>query len=297
MSLLILFMTLSAAGSVGHLHAHPIDGASRIPPALIVGRAVCGQSTWLLTERAHLIVMTHATRQITVREVKGLPFTDTPWGLACLADGSLWTLGAARTLVRLSAEGVVRERIELRFPRLVLFGFNDRLLFIDLPMLIARPLLATALPRGKSESRPWPRFLGRATASRTDLFARNLVNCGIGDGRSLPCWFADEKTVIVSDGSHANNVSFPALSARDVAEATPIWDLAMGNADTLWLLPAIGGGPRGPITGRRLVKTNRNGTELASVELTPPGRMILAATDMTCVLLTADGTLMEVTIR
>ena len=71
----------------------------------------------------------------------------------------------------------------------------------------------------------------------------------------------------------------------------------MGSADTLWLLPATGGGARGPITGRRLVKTNRSGTELASVELTPPARLILAATDTTCVLLTADGTLMEVTTR
>ena len=204
MPLLILFMTLSAAGSVGQLHARTIDGAPRIPATLIVGRAVCGQSTWLLTERADLIVMTHATRQVTARVVKGLPFTDTPWGLACLADGSLWTLGTARTLVRMSAEGVVRERIELKFPRLVLFGFTDRLLFIDLPMLVARPLLATALPREKGESRPWPRFLARATELRTDLFARNLVNCGIGDGRSLPCWFADERTVIVSDGSNAN---------------------------------------------------------------------------------------------
>ena len=294
MPLLILFMTLSATGSVEHIQTHVIDRSPRISSHLIVGRAVCGQSTWLLTEWAELLVMRHATRQVQERAVKGLQLSDTPWGLGCLTDGSLWTLATARALVRISGEGIVRERIELKFPRLVLFGFTDRLLFIDLPMLVARPLLATARPSGKDESKPWPRFLARATKLRSDFFARNLVNCGIGDGRRLPCWFADERKVIVSDGSIADSVSFPALNARDVVEATPIWDLAMGGADTLWLLPATGGG--GGIS-RRLVKTNRSGIELASVDLTPPARLILAASDATCVLLTADGTLMEVTTR
>jgi hypothetical protein len=297
MSFLILFMTLSSAGSVAQLHAHTIDGAPRIPPTLIVGRAVCGQSTRLLTERADLIVMTHATRNVAVRAVKGLQLTDTPWGLACLADGSLWTLGTARTLVRISEEGVVRERVELKAPRLVLFGFADRLLFIDMPVLLATPLLTTALPRGKGESRPWPQFLARATASRADLFARNFVNCGIGDGRSLPCWFADERKVIVSDGVNASAVSFATLHSPDVAAATPIWDLAMGSADSLWLLPGTGGGASGAVNGRRLIKTNKSGTELASVQLPSPARMILEATDTTCVLLAVDGTLVEVTTR
>ena len=71
----------------------------------------------------------------------------------------------------------------------------------------------------------------------------------------------------------------------------------MGSADSLWLLPGTGGGASGAVNGRRLIKTNKSGTELASVQLPSPARMILEATDTTCVLLAVDGTLVEVTTR
>jgi len=262
--------------------------------SLIVGRAVCAHGTWLLTEHPDLIVITAPARQVTVRRVEGLRANDRPWGLACLADGTLWSLASPRVLIRIGADGVVRERVDLRFPRVALFGWTDRLLFIDLPMLVAKPLLSTAIPRARGESMPWPRFLGRATETRADLFARNLVNCGIGNGRHLPCWFADDRRVIVSDGASASSISFAALSARDVVAATPIWDLAMGGADTLWLLASSRGSAGAAVSGGRLVKTDGRGTELASLALVSPARMIVAATDTTCVLLTLDGRLMEV---
>ena len=141
---------------------------------------------------------------------------------------------------------------------------------------------------------PWPRFLGRATETRADLFARNLVNCGIGSDRRLPCWFADERRVIVSDGASAITVSFAALSARDVVAATPIWDLAMGGADTLWLLVSSRKSAGATVSGGRLVKTDGRGAELASLALVPPARMIVAATGTSCMLLTVDGRLVEV---
>jgi hypothetical protein len=265
-----------------------------MPSSLIVGRAVCSHGTWLLTERPELIVITDPARQVTMHRLEGLRPSDRPWGLACLADGTLWSLATPRVLIRISAEGVVRERVELRFPRMAVFGWTDRLLFIDWPMLIAKPLLATAMPRARDESAPWPRFLGRAAETRADLIARNLVNCGIGKGSRLPCWFADERRVIVSDGASANTVAFAALSARDVVAATPIWDLAIGGADALWLLASSRGSAGAAVSGGRLIKTDGRGTELASLALVPSARMIVAATDTTCVLLTVDGRLMEV---
>jgi hypothetical protein len=289
----LVVIALSMAGAAGQLRVH-ISSSTRLPSSLIVGRAVCSHGTWLLTEHPDLILITHPARQVTIHRLEGLRTNDRPWGLACLADGTLWSLATPRVLIRISAEGVVRERVELRFPRVAMFGWGDRLLFIDLPMLIAKPLLATAIPRARGESMPWPRFLGRAAEARADLIARNLVNCGIGNGRRLPCWFADERRVVVSDGASANTVSFDALSARDVAPATPIWDLAMGGADTLWLLAGARGSAGGSVSGARLIKTDGRGTELATLALVPSARMIVAATDTTCVLLAVDGRLMEV---
>src|SRR6266571_3560500 len=210
----LVVIALSMAGAAGQLRVHT-SSSTRMPSSLIVGRAVCSHGTWLLTEHQDLILITHPARQVTVHRLEGLRTNDRLWGLACLTDGTLWSLATPRVLIRIGAEGVVRERVELRFPRVAVFGWTDRLLFIDLPMLIAKPLLATAIPRSRGESMPWPRFLGRAAEARADLIARNLVNCGIGSGRNLPCWFADERRVIVSDGASANTVSFAALAARD----------------------------------------------------------------------------------
>ncbi len=290
---ILVVIALSVAGAAGQLRVHT-SSSTGIPSSLIVGRAVCAHGTWLLSDRLDLIVITDPARQVTVRRLQGLRANDRPWGLACLADGTLWSLAAPRVLIRIGVEGVVRERIELRFPRVAMFGWTDRLLFIDWPMVIAKPLLATAIPRAAGDSMPWPRFLARAAEARADLVARNLVNCGIGNSRRLPCWFADDRRAIVSDGASANVVSFAALSAGDVVAATPIWDLAMGGADTLWLLASSRGGAGAGVSGGRLVKTDGRGTELAALALVPPARIIVAATDTSCILLTVDGRLMEV---
>jgi hypothetical protein len=289
----LVVIALSIAGAVGQLRVHA-SSSPLMASSLIVGRAVCSPGTWLLTERPELIVITHPGRQVTVRRLEGLRAHDRPWGLACLADGTLWSLATPRVLIRIGAEGVVRERVELRFPRVAVFGWTDRLLFIDLPLLVAKPLLATAPPRAKGESMPWPRFLARATETRADLFARNLVNCGIGNDRRLPCWFADERRVVFSDGASASTVSFAALAARDVVAAAPIWDLAMGGADTVWLLTSSRASAGAAVSGGRLVKTDGRGTEIASLALVASARIIVSATDTTCVLLTVDGRLMEV---
>lgn len=297
MTVLLLAIALSSAATPTELHARPAGADRPVPSNLIVGRAVCAQATWLLTDRPDLIVMTHSTRAIAVRPVKGLQSADKPWGLACLTDGSLWTLATSRALVRLSPQGQARERLDLPAPRLVMFGWIDRLLFIQLPMPIARPLLATNPPRATSTPTPWPRFFARASESRIELLTHNLVNCGIGYGRRLPCWFADERRAIVSDGAEATPVSFSELYARDVATSAPIWDLAMGSAKTLWLLVGTGGTGGRAVTGGRLVKADGAGNELTSLALAPAARTILMATDTTCLLLTVTGALLEVTSR
>ena len=69
----------------------------------------------------------------------------------------------------------------------------------------------------------------------------------------------------------------------------------MGGADTLWLLASARGTAGGAVSGARLIKTDGRGTELATLVLLPSARIIVAATDTACVLLTVEGSLMEVT--
>ena len=294
MTPLFLSVSLIVAGAVEPLHARLVSAGPPLPSSLIVGRAVCAGTTWLLTDRPVLIAVTHDRRAVTVRPVRGLQPADRPWGLACLTDGTLWTLATSRALVRLAPEAIARERIELRWPRLVLFGWLDRVLFAQLPLPIARPILASSPPRDTGEPAPWPKFFGRAAEARSDLLARNLINCGIGRQRHLPCWFADDRRVTVSDGASARSISFAALYGADVDASAPIWDLAIGGGDTLWLLVTAVAPSRGHKAGGRLVKTNREGVEQSSLQLPTAARTILSATDTTCVVLTVEGTLMEV---
>jgi hypothetical protein len=294
MTVLAFVVTLLAAPATPGLHIRTVPATVAVPSNLIVGRSVCANTTWLLTDGPELIAVSGTRHELVVRPVKGIGLMDRPWGLACLSDGSLWTLATSTVMVRLGAEGVVRERIDLPVPRLVLFAWLDRLLFFSLPVPVATPLLATSLPRERS-SIPWPRFLARTAASRSEEIARNLVNCGIGYRRDLPCWFADERRATISNGSNASTLSFAALSERDVDNEAPIWDLAIGGVHSIWLLiSTTTAGVRGHKAGGRLVKTDKQGTQLGEMELATPARTILAATDTTCLLLTVTGTLVEV---
>jgi hypothetical protein len=292
----ILLITLLGAAPV-QLQARAVPGTRPVPPQLIVGRSGCGGATWLLTDARDLVQIPHETNAPVIRAVKGLQAGDKPWGLACLIDGSLWTLANSFTLVRMTPDGIVRERVTLRVVMLSLFGWTDRLLFVQLPLLIARPILTTALPRSIGEQQPWPKFLGRAAESRADLIARNLVNCGIGRGRDLPCWFADDRRITVSDGLAATSVSFAALYDGPVDAAAPIWDVALGGATTRWVLVTAAAPVAGHKVGGRLAKTTAQGETEASLSLTPPARAIVHAGDTRCVLLTVDGQLVEVVQR
>jgi hypothetical protein len=294
MTLLALFITLLAPPATSGLRMRTLPSTVPVPSNLIVGRSVCTGTTWLLTDGPELIAVSGARHDVAVRPVKGIGPMDRPWGLACLSDGSLWTLATARVMARLGADGAVRERIDLPVPRLALFAWLDRVLFFDLPVQVGKPLLATSLPRDRS-STPWPTFIGRTAATRTEEIARNLVNCGIACGRDLPCWFANDQRATISDGSKASTLSFAALSEPDVDKQAPIWDLAIGGENAMWLLiNTTTAHVRGHKAGGRLVKMDRQGTQRGGIQLTTAARAILAASDNTCLLLTVTGTLVEV---
>jgi len=267
-----------------------------MPADLIVGRAACGGTTWFLTDRPALIAVAHAAPDPVVTPVKGLRFEDHPWGLACLPDGSLWTLATNTTLVRLGTDATVRDRAAQKLPRMALFGWTNRLLLVELPLSVGKPLF-TAVSVNRGVTKPWPSLVARSADTRATLLARNLANCGIARGSSLPCWFADDRRAVISDGTSAYAVAFPTLSAHDADPEAPIWDLAFQNDDGFWLLVATKGGARAHKAGGRLVSTDKKGTEVSSLPLSIPVRSIVAANDRRCLLLAVDGTLLEVVRR
>jgi hypothetical protein len=288
----LLAVALLMQASAG-LRIRTVPDTARVPPNTIVGRGVCGDIAWLLTDWPQLISVSWTRPAVVVRAVTGVKVSDQPWGLACLTDESLWTLINARTLARLTPDGLVRERITLPMPRLELFGWLDRVLFLPLPMPVGRSLLATSPPR-QAASTPWPGFLGHDGPSRPTVLARNLVNCGIGYLRALPCWFADERRATISDGATATQVAFPTLEEPDVDPEMPIWDLALAGADTVWLLVGTKGQMGDRKAGGRLVKSDTRGHRHAELRMSGGARLILGATENRCMLLTVDGTLLEV---
>src|SRR5207237_358161 len=142
-----------------------------------------------------------------------------PWGLACLSDGTAWTLATPRILARISSDGTVAERVHLDNPWVEMFGAGDRLLYAQAPALAGSPVLTIGSPRRLQHGRPWAGLLARAAASQPN---------------------------------------------------------------------------RGRRAGGRLHLGTVDGRELARVDLNPPARALLFATETSCILLTIGGELMEV---
>jgi hypothetical protein len=279
------------------LSLRTIPVAPPISSALIVGRAACGGTTWLLSEQRELLAFTHATRRVRRYHVTGLRANDRPWSLACVGEGTLWTLATSHAMVRLAPDGAVRERVDVPWPRVVLFGWLNRVVFQQLPVLAAAPVLMTSPPQRPLDLAEWPGLRGRATAARRDLVSNNLVNCGIGMAKVLPCWFADDTRVAMSDGATVAWVTFGSLRGRGVDQSAPIWDLAVAGPEALWLLAARATPSRDHRLGGRLIRANHAGIEQRGLDLPSGARVILAATETASVLLAGDGTIVEVNDR
>jgi hypothetical protein len=293
-----LFMLITAANfaaAAPRLRVTRASAPGLVPDALIVGRATCRGATWLLTETSKLVEVANADWTVTVRSIRGLRSSDKIWGLACLSDGTLWTLPSPETVARLDRSGEIVERISVPLPRVALFAAGDRLLFQQLPILPNVAALATSPPRQPATSRVWPGLVGRDAKRREDQIARNLVNCGLSRALSVPCWFADDPRFTISDGTSVSTVVSPA-GTPPADRAAPIWDVALTSADRYWLLATSAAGP-GPRAGARLFRAHERSGEQLSLELEPLARLVLSATESRCLLLTATGSVMEVVVQ
>jgi len=262
-----------------------IEHTGTVPAGLIVGRAHVRDRTWLLTDRLVLIDIAEPRASVAVHPIVGLAREDRPWGLAALEEGTLWTLAAARSLVRLDAEGRAHERIPVALPRVALFGAGNRVLFQQLPVGPGTSALLSAPPRRPSLVQTWPGLIQRARASRELEVAQNLVSCGIGVDGWLPCWFAEDALIAVSDGREV----------RRIDGVRPLHDVALA-AHSTWLLVAGRDSNGGSLVGTTLLFRDDRSNARAALELKPAARLVLSATDDGCRLLTVEGSLMQVTV-
>ena len=290
-SLLFLLSIFIPAGPA--LHVGPIVGATPLPAALIVGRASCRQSAWLLTESRQLIEVPPEASRAAIHPVVGLQPLDRVWGLACLADGSLWTLAEPRVMARLDSDGRVRERVGTTLPRVALFAAGHELVFQQLPITTHAAALLAGPPRKFGVVREWRGLSARTADTRERQIARNLVSCGVGMAGTLPCWFVDDRRFTVSDGLTARTI-VPPLDAGETNPEAPIWDVAL-SGNHYWLV-AAGHASARPV-GERLLRVEEKTGAYTSVHLDPPVRAILSATGTRCRLLNVNGQLLEVTFQ
>lgn len=288
-------MLVATGATAGDLTSRVVASGRLVPDSVIVGRADCAGVVWLMNEDHQLVGIDVKTRETTVRQLRGLRAGDRPWGLACVAAGALWTLADPRALARVGFDGRIEERVTLQVPRIALFGAGDRLLFEPLPPLAGVAVLATSPPRRPLDVRLWPGLLARNATDPGRLLTDNLVNCGLARESFIPCWFSDDTRVTISDGLTFERRSFPSLRGPGVT--APIRDVAFPTRQRVWLLATARDRLRGRLVGGQLVLAVSDGREIARLNLNPPARLILAATDRTCLLLTVGGDLQEISER
>src|SRR5258708_3475395 len=211
----------------------PVGSAARVlngivvplkPPIAqtgIVGRAWCGGATWMLNQSAELIQLPRGSDRPRVRQVHDFREGDRLSGLACLADGSLWTLQGGHVLARLTPDGSVAERNAFLFPQVQLFGVSQRLVFLGLPIVADRPLFAASRRDQPERVEAWSGLTARANITRASSIITNLAACGIGVEGRLPCWFADHDDLTIRDGTLSKTVALPSLRRPDIDHLAP----------------------------------------------------------------------------
>lgn len=263
---------------------------------VIIGRAQCGASTWLLTDARALLEIRVAERSIVSRPIRGFAADEHPWGLACVGAGDLWTLADRQTLARLSASGQVTSRAKLRQPRLNVFGVGDTLLLQQPPRAAGGPLLSAVRAADLNRAEPWPGLMATRQSSMNIDVPSALVACGLAYEGSLPCWITNQTRITLSDGTRRRTLSVQPhfVTSTAVDPNVPLWDVAVARSSALWVLTSAASSEGGRRAGGRLTRSNLRGDNLGAIDLTPRARVIVSASEQNVVVLTVAGTLMEV---
>ena len=271
----------------------------------IVGRAYTDGRVLLLTDRPALVAIDLRRQQISEHAVSGRGL-DVLWGLARLDDESLWTLAGQRALGKIEADGRMSRRIPLSAPHVGVFGAGPQLVYQVLSFVPPVDALSAG-PPGEQSRRPWSSMQTRSyRLARASAAALNLVSCGATETAEIPCWFPDEAavTLVHSTGQSSRRFMLTGLPAvrpevllTSENPARPIRDVFVAASRELWVLGS--GTPRQDHRivvpgGWLLARYDSQGRAIGSADLPEGARLILRAAASTCLLLAADGRVVEV---
>jgi hypothetical protein len=252
-----------------------------------------------------------ATLATTVQPLTGADSSLDPYGIALPGDGTVWVLGDRGRLVYRFSEAT-GERVEKRRlpePTQGVLTLWRHAGFFAVRLRSGEPLLLRAMDGGL---RPFSPLASRSASDVTELLIANLIRCGSGTRRALPCWFtAGEPEVFLLDrGGALRRVSVPSFatpraesrpkSDPGAAFTFPVRDAFLLESGALWVLSNQEGDrtplEEGSLRGRHasLVRPARP----HRVVLIPSeARAILDATEQSLVVLLADGVVARVAAR
>jgi hypothetical protein len=234
------------------------------------------------------------------------------WGLARLADGSLWTLRGRHAVDQIGEGGEVLREIPLQSPHLGLFAVGDRLLFQEADISPPNPAFFAARP-GNADRVVWGEMKTRTFDgfSLGVVAALNLVSCGVSWQPEIPCWFPDEPVVSLVDPSgRTRRLELAGLGriapeklVASSAPARPVRDVYLAADGLLWVLgsgtpPAkpsnLPGKPSSLPGGWVLARYRLDGTPIDRHSFREPVRLILWAGGGRALVLLGNGMVSEV---
>ena len=282
----------------------PLFGPA-VGPEVISGHVLKDDERVLLLVGGTTIVTIDVKERTYRSHAVRLPAREDCWGLAKLADGTLWTLIGWNTAAQVSAAGAIERTIELPVAHLGLFGAGDRLVYQQASLPAGTPALLAGRP-GEVARTPWSALTTRpfdalATGAAAAL---NLVACGVSRSDEVPCWFPDEPVVslIAADGT-TRRLELTGL-ARVAPEALinakspprPIRDIYVERDGTMWVISSgrVPAGAASAPGGWILARYGRRGEPIDRRLLPEPARLILAAERGRATVLTGGGMVGEV---
>jgi len=227
------------------------------------------------------------------------------WGLARLADGTLWTLRGMHAVVQVSRNGAVLRELPLVAAQLGVHGAGSRLVLQPGTLPVGQPVLFAGTASALSQD-PWSTMRARpfdalATGAAAAL---NLVSCGVSLTGEIPCWFPDEPSLFLVAESGATRVvgleglprAAPELLINARVPQRPVRDVFVEQDGTIWVIStgtAASSAPDLP-GGWLIARYGKHGEPIDRRVLPEPVRIILRAAHGRALVLTGAGTVSEV---
>ena len=227
------------------------------------------------------------------------------WGLARLADGSLWTLKGMHSVMQVSRQGHALREVPVDTAQLGVHGVGLRLVLQPGALPAGQPVLFSGTVAALSRD-PWSTMRARsfdalATGAAAEL---NLVSCGVSLTEEIPCWFPDEPAlslisefgvtrVIVLDGlPHVAPESL--INAR--VPQRPVRDVFVESDGTIWVISTGTSASASPDLpgGWLIARYGSHGEPIDRRQLPEPVRIILRAAHGRALVLTGAGMVSEV---